>query len=29
VATDSFEDAVRETMEGIYDTEDVKFSAVS
>ena len=29
VATDSFEDAVRETMEGIYDTEDVKFNAVS
>ena len=28
VATDSFEDAVRETLEGIYDTEDVSFSAV-
>jgi len=25
VATDSFEDAVKETMEGIYNTEDVNF----
>ena len=29
VATDSFEDAVRETLEGIYDTENVTFNAVS
>lgn len=29
VATDSFDDAVRETLEGIYQTEDVVFSAVS
>lgn len=28
VAADSFEDAVRETLEGIYTTEDVKFNAV-
>jgi len=28
VATDSFEDAVRETLEGIYETENVTFSAV-
>ena len=28
VATDSFEDAVRETLEGIYDTENVTFNAV-
>ena len=28
VATDSFADAIRETLEGIYGTEDVKFNAV-
>ena len=28
VATDSFEDAVRETLEGIYDTENVTFKAI-
>lgn len=28
VATDSFEDAVRETLEGICDTENVTFNAV-
>jgi len=28
VATDSFEDAVRETLEGIYGTENVTFNAV-
>lgn len=28
VATDSFEDAVRETLESIYDTENVTFNAV-
>lgn len=28
VATDSFEDAIRQTLEGIYDTTDVKFNAV-
>lgn len=28
VATDSFEDAVSETLQGIYETSDVKFSPV-
>ena len=27
VATDSFEDAIRETLEGIYDTKNVTFNA--
>jgi len=28
VATDSFEDTVRETIEGIYETENVKFNTI-
>lgn len=29
VAADSYEDALRETLEGIYNTEDVQFNAVN
>lgn len=28
VATDSFEDAIRETLEGIYETENIKFKVI-